>query len=28
MYPYEPGSWGPIEADQLVDQVGGWNTPQ
>jgi glucose-6-phosphate 1-dehydrogenase len=23
---YEPGSWGPIEADALVADVGGWNT--
>ena len=27
MFPYEPGSWGPAEADQLVAGVGGWNTP-
>ena len=27
MFEYEPGSWGPIEADQLVADVGGWNTP-
>lgn len=24
---YEPGSWGPREADELVHEVGGWNTP-
>ncbi len=24
---YTPGSWGPREADRLVDDVGGWNTP-
>jgi glucose-6-phosphate 1-dehydrogenase len=24
---YEPGSWGPAEADRLVADVGGWNTP-
>jgi glucose-6-phosphate 1-dehydrogenase len=23
---YEPGSWGPREADALVAGVGGWNT--
>ena len=23
---YEPGSWGPAEADALVADVGGWNT--
>jgi glucose-6-phosphate 1-dehydrogenase len=28
MYEYEPGSWGPSEADRLVSEVGGWNTPQ
>ena len=28
MYDYEPGSWGPPEADALVADVGGWNTPQ
>jgi glucose-6-phosphate 1-dehydrogenase len=27
MFEYEPGSWGPREADQLVAEVGGWNTP-
>lgn len=24
---YEPGSWGPVEADRLVTDIGGWNTP-
>lgn len=24
---YEPGSWGPAEADALVAGIGGWNTP-
>jgi glucose-6-phosphate 1-dehydrogenase len=27
MYSYEPGSWGPKEADALTKEVGGWNTP-
>jgi glucose-6-phosphate 1-dehydrogenase len=27
MFEYEPGSWGPVEADRLVADVGGWNTP-
>jgi len=27
MYDYEPGTWGPVEADALVETVGGWNTP-
>ena len=24
---YEPGSWGPKEADELVAAIAGWNTP-
>ena len=28
MYEYEPGSWGPPEADRLVESVGGWNMPR
>jgi glucose-6-phosphate 1-dehydrogenase len=28
MYDYEPGSWGPVEADHLVAQAGGWNDPR
>ncbi|PYQ24744.1 MAG: glucose-6-phosphate dehydrogenase, partial [Acidobacteria bacterium] len=28
MYEYEAGSWGPPQADRLVAEVGGWNTPQ
>ena len=27
MFDYEPGTWGPREADALVAEVGGWNTP-
>jgi glucose-6-phosphate 1-dehydrogenase len=27
-YEYEPGSWGPSEADRLLEAAGGWNTPQ
>jgi glucose-6-phosphate 1-dehydrogenase len=27
MYDYEPGTWGPPEADALVESVGGWNMP-
>ena len=23
---YEPGTWGPHEADRLVTDIGGWNT--
>jgi glucose-6-phosphate 1-dehydrogenase len=28
MYEYDQGTWGPKEADQMVAEVGGWNTPQ
>jgi glucose-6-phosphate 1-dehydrogenase len=28
MFDYEPGTWGPREADSLVEEVGGWNTPE
>lgn len=28
LWEYEPGSWGPPQADKLVAEVGGWNTPQ
>jgi glucose-6-phosphate 1-dehydrogenase len=28
LYFYDQGTWGPAEADRLVDEVGGWNTPQ
>ncbi len=27
LFEYDPGSWGPKEADKLVESVGGWNTP-
>jgi glucose-6-phosphate 1-dehydrogenase len=27
MFEYEPGSWGPAEADGLVSDAGGWHTP-
>ncbi len=26
MYEYEPGTWGPPQAEKLVVDVGGWNT--
>lgn len=26
-FPYEPGSWGPAEADRLASDVGGWHNP-
>ena len=25
---YQPGSWGPAEADRLIDHHGGWHKPQ
>ena len=28
VYVYEPGSWGPARAEQLVADVGGWHCPQ
>jgi glucose-6-phosphate 1-dehydrogenase len=28
MHQYEPGTWGPPQADRLVAGIGGWNTPQ
>jgi glucose-6-phosphate 1-dehydrogenase len=28
MYEYEPGTWGPPQADRLVADIGGWNTPR
>jgi glucose-6-phosphate 1-dehydrogenase len=28
LFEYDPGTWGPKEADKLVEAVGGWNTPQ
>ncbi|MGA3123360.1 MAG: glucose-6-phosphate dehydrogenase [Polyangiaceae bacterium] len=28
MWEYEPGSWGPPQADRLVAEIGGWNTPR
>src|SRR3954468_19717371 len=27
VHPYEPGSWGPTGADQLVARTGGWHGP-
>jgi glucose-6-phosphate 1-dehydrogenase len=28
LWEYEPGSWGPPQADRLVVDVGGWHTPE
>ena len=27
-HPYEPGSWGPPDAERLADDVGGWQQPE
>ncbi len=26
-YEYEPGTWGPPEANRIITRVGGWHTP-
>jgi glucose-6-phosphate 1-dehydrogenase len=28
LYIYEPNTWGPVEADQLIALTGGWFDPQ
>jgi glucose-6-phosphate 1-dehydrogenase len=28
LFEYEPGSWGPLEANRLVKDLGGWSDPQ
>jgi glucose-6-phosphate 1-dehydrogenase len=28
VHEYEPGTWGPPEADALAADVGGWRNPQ
>jgi glucose-6-phosphate 1-dehydrogenase len=25
---YEPGTWGPAEADTMISEFGGWRNPQ
>jgi glucose-6-phosphate 1-dehydrogenase len=27
VHPYEPGTWGPPEADRLIDRGGSWHAP-
>jgi len=27
LYEYQPGSWGPEEANQLIGEDGGWAEP-
>jgi glucose-6-phosphate 1-dehydrogenase len=28
LFNYEPGSWGPAEAEKLAEEIGGWHAPQ
>jgi glucose-6-phosphate 1-dehydrogenase len=28
VYPYEPGTWGPVEADRIISHHGGWHCPE
>ena len=28
LHSYEPGSWGPRDADRLITDVGGWHSPE
>jgi glucose-6-phosphate 1-dehydrogenase len=28
IFDYDSGSWGPLEADELTAEIGGWHTPQ
>jgi glucose-6-phosphate 1-dehydrogenase len=28
VHEYEPGSWGPTEAERLAADLGGWHNPQ
>ncbi len=28
VYDYEPGTWGPTEADGLATEIGGWHNPE
>ena len=27
LHEYEPGTWGPSEADQIIGREGGWHNP-
>jgi glucose-6-phosphate 1-dehydrogenase len=27
VHTYKPGSWGPVDADRLTAEVGGWHAP-
>jgi glucose-6-phosphate 1-dehydrogenase len=28
VHAYEPGTWGPAEADRLAADIGGWHNPE
>jgi glucose-6-phosphate 1-dehydrogenase len=28
LYEYQPGTWGPPEADRLAEDIGGWHNPE
>ena len=28
VHEYDPGTWGPIEADRLAADIGGWHNPE
>jgi glucose-6-phosphate 1-dehydrogenase len=28
VHPYEPGTWGPAEADRIIAPHGGWRCPE
>ncbi|MGH7403087.1 MAG: glucose-6-phosphate dehydrogenase, partial [Candidatus Rokuibacteriota bacterium] len=28
IYPYDPGTWGPAEADRIIARHGGWRCPE
>jgi glucose-6-phosphate 1-dehydrogenase len=28
VHPYQPGTWGPAEADPMTAEVGGWANPE
>ena len=28
VHEYEPGSWGPVQAEQIVARDGGWHNPE
>jgi glucose-6-phosphate 1-dehydrogenase len=28
LHEYEPGTWGPAEADRIISRSGGWHQPE